>query len=139
MALRVEEQITRLQISVEKVGRVHELKTFKYLVDNILFVNVFQDVGSNHGVQICVHEIEHQVDVPVILCPHHVLKADNIFVARQLLQEDNFSEGSLRICGVLKCIKILLECDDLLCALVDSLPNNTVRALTKFLQNLVFF
>jgi len=59
VALRVEKQVGRFQISVEEVGGVHELETFQHLVDDVLFVDVFEDVGADNGVEICVHKVKH--------------------------------------------------------------------------------
>ena len=81
MALRVEEQVAGFEVSVEETGGVHVLQTFKHLVDDILLVDVFQDVGSDNCMKVCVHEVEHEVDVFVILCSDHVLQSNDIFMA----------------------------------------------------------
>ena len=38
------------------------------LVDDKPYVHIFQDVLSNHVVQISFHELEKQVDVSTVLC-----------------------------------------------------------------------
>jgi hypothetical protein len=44
-------------------------------------MNVFEDIRSNDGVQISIHKIEHQINVTVVFCADHILKADNVFVS----------------------------------------------------------
>ena len=52
---------------------MHVLETLQTLVDNVLLVDVFQNVGSDDSVQVSVHEIEHQVDVAVVFSTDDVL------------------------------------------------------------------
>jgi hypothetical protein len=115
---------------MEQVSGVHVLQTLEDLIHDVLLMNVFEDVGSDDGVEICVHEIEHQVDVAVIFGADDVLQANDVLVAGQLLQEDDLSEGALRISCVLESVKVFLKCNDLLRTLVNRLPHNTVGALS---------
>jgi len=50
-------------------------------------------------------------------------------MAVQLLQEDDFSESSLGVCGVLESIKVLLQSNNVFSLLVNSLPHNTISSL----------
>ena len=129
MALRVKQQVARLQVSVQQVYRVHVFQALEYLVDDILLVDVFENVGTDHCVQVSIHEVEDEVDVTIVLSSDYVLKTDYVLVAGQLLQEDNLSESTLRISCVLESIKILLDSHNLLCSLVNCLPDNAVRSL----------
>lgn len=81
MALAIEKQITRLQIPMQQLGRVHELQTLYRLVYYVLLVDLFQDVGTDDGVQVCVHEVEDQINVAVIFSSNHILKSDYVFMA----------------------------------------------------------
>jgi hypothetical protein len=81
-------------------------------------------------VQICIHKVKDQVNIAVVLGSDHILQDDDVFVSRQLLKENNFSEGALGICCVLERIKILLKRYDSLGALVNGLPNNSVSTLS---------
>jgi hypothetical protein len=108
---------------------VHVLEAFEYLVDNVLLVDVLENVGADDRVQVCVHEVEDQVDVSVVLGADHVLQPDDVLVPSQLLQEDDFTEGALCVRGVLEGVEVLFKRDDLLGALVDGLPDNAVGAL----------
>lgn len=87
--------------------------------------------------QIRVHEVEHQVDVPVILGSNYVLQTNDILVAGKLLQEDDLSERALGIGSILERVEVLLERHDLLGPLVNRLPDNTISTLTEFLENFV--
>lgn len=109
---------------------MHVFQALQHLVDDILLVDVLEDVSSDYRVQVSIHEIEDQVDVSVIFSSNYILEPNDVLVPGQLLQEDDLSEGSLRIRGVLECIEVFLESDDLLSSFVDSLPDNTVRSLT---------
>jgi len=129
MALRVEQQVARLQVSVQQVHRMHVFQALEYLVDDILLVDIFENVGTDHCVQVSVHEVENKIDVAIVLSSDYVLKTDNVLVTGQLLQEDNLSESTLRISCVLESIKILLDRHNLLCSLVDCLPDNSIRSL----------
>lgn len=40
-------------------------------------MDVFEDVGSDDGVEVSVHEVEHQVDVSVVFVPDHILERRN--------------------------------------------------------------
>ena len=114
---------------MEQVSRVHVLQALEHLVDDVLLVDVLKDIGADHRMQVSVHEVKHQVDVAVVFGTHHVLQADDVLVARQLLQENDLSEGALRVRGVLERIEVFLEGNDLLRSLVDGFPDNAVGAL----------
>ena len=64
---------------------MHVFQAFEYLVDNVLLVDVFKDVGANHCVQVRVHEVKDEVDVAIVLSSDYVLKADDVFMSRQFL------------------------------------------------------
>jgi hypothetical protein len=80
--------------------------------------------------QICVHEIEYEVYVPVVLSPQHVLQPDNIFMAIQLLKKYDLSESPLGVCRILKSIKILLEGNYVFSFSVNRLPYDSIGSLS---------
>ena len=130
MTLRVEKQIARLQISVQQVCRVHELEAFQVLVDDVLLVDVLQDVGSDNGMQVSIHEVEYEVNIAIIFSSDHILQSDYIFVAGQFLQKDDLTKSSLGICGVLKSVEVLFKSDNFLSSLINGLPDDTVCSLS---------
>lgn len=109
---------------------MHVLQAFQDLVDDVLLVDIFEDVGTDDSVKISVHEVEDEVNVTIVFSADYVLKANNVLVTSQLLQEDDLAERALRISGVLESVEVLLEGDNLFGALVDGLPHDTVRSLS---------
>ena len=93
---------------------MHVLQTLQDLVNNVLLVDVFENVGPDNRMQICVHKIKDKIDITVILSPNHILESNYVLVPSQLLQEDNLTESSLRVSRVLESIKVLLQSDNLL-------------------------
>ena len=79
--------------------------------------------------QIRIHKVEYQVDIAVIFSPDHILQADYIIVTIQLLQKYDLSKCPLGVCCILKGVKVLLDCNNLLCLLVNCLPDYTVCSL----------
>lgn len=47
------------------------------------------DVGPNDGVEVGLHEIEHQVDILVVLGFEDIEQRDDVGVPVELLQEDD--------------------------------------------------
>lgn len=109
---------------------MHILQALKHLIDDILLVDVFEDIGTDDGVEVGIHKVEDEVDVAIVFSSDHVLKADDVLVTRQFLEEDDLTEGALGVGGVLEGVEVLLQRDNLLGALVDGLPDNAVSALT---------
>lgn len=108
---------------------MHVFQTLKNLVNDVLLVDVFEDISSDDGMQVSVHEIEDEVNVAVIFRANYILESDDIFMAGKLLEEDNFSESTLCVSRVLECIEVLLEGDNLLGAFINGFPDDTVRSL----------
>ena len=54
------------------------------LIENVFFMNILKDFGSNDGMQISLHEIKNKIDVFVILCSDEILQTNNVRVAIQL-------------------------------------------------------
>ena len=115
---------------MKKIRRVHVLQAFQDLVDYVLLVDIFEDVGTDDSVKISVHEVEDEVNVTIVFSADYVLKANNVLVTSQLLQEDDLAERALRVSSVLESVEVLLEGDNLFGALVDGLPHDTVRSLS---------
>jgi len=115
---------------MQQVCRVHELEALEILIDDVLLVYVFQNVGSDNCVQVSVHEIENQVDVTIVLSSNHVLQSNYILVARQLLQKYDLTEGPLGISGILESVEVFFQGDNLLRPLIYRLPDNTIRSLS---------
>ncbi len=137
MTLCVEQDVGRFQVSVKDLRRVHIFETLENLIDYVPFVNVLKNVGFDDSVEVRLHEIENQVDVLVVLGPDDVQKLDDVLMTIKFLQEDDLSEGSLSVCGVLERIEHLLESTHSFALLVDDLPDDSICALTHFLLDLI--
>ena len=122
---------------MQQIGRMHVLQAFQALVNYILLVNILENICSNYSMQISVHEVEDEVDISIVFCSDDVLQPDDVFVAVQLLKEDDLSECPLGVSCILKSIEVLLERHNLLGPLVDGLPDDTVRTFAKLLKDLV--
>ena len=59
--------------------------------------------------QVGVHELEDEVEVPVVLRPVHVQQFDDVGVVGELLQEDDLAEGPLRVGLVAERVEDLLH------------------------------
>ena len=109
---------------------MHVLQALEYLIDDVLFVDIFEDVRTDHSVQVGVHEVEDKVDVAVVFGANYILEPNYVLMASQLLQKDNLTEGALGVSSVLECVEVLLEGDNLLCPFVNRLPNDTIGSLS---------
>lgn len=69
-------------------------------------MNVFEDICSNNSMKVCVHEIKNEIYIAVVFSTNDVLKPNNVLVTGKLLQEDNFSESTLCVRRILKCVEI---------------------------------
>ena len=59
--------------------------------------------------QVGIHELEDEVEVPVVLGPVHVEQLDDVGVVGELLQEDDFAEGPLGVRLVAERVEDLLH------------------------------
>lgn len=109
---------------------MHELEALEVLIDDVLLVNVLQNVGPDHCMQIGVHEIEDQVDITIVFSSNHVLQSNYILMASELLQKYDLAEGPLGISGILEGVEVLFQGDNLLRPLIYGFPDNTVRSLS---------
>jgi len=109
---------------------MHVLHALQYLVDDVLFVDIFEDVSTDDGMQVGVHEVEDKVDVAIIFGANYILEPNNVLMACQLLQKDDLSEGSLSVGSILECVEVLLEGANLFCPFVNRLPHDTISSLS---------
>lgn len=63
------------------------------LVEDVLFVDCLHDVCADDCVEVGLHEVEHQVDVLVVLCLEDVEEGDDVGVPVEFLQEDDLDWG----------------------------------------------
>ena len=65
---------------MENISRVEILETFQDLVDDVLFVDLFENVSSDDSVKVDFHCIEYQIYVSVILRSNYVEQTDNVLM-----------------------------------------------------------
>ena len=88
---------------------MHIFKTLQVLIDDILLVDIFEDVGTDYCVKIGIHEVEDKIDITVVFSANDILQSNDVLVTRKLLQENNLAERSLSISSILEGIEIFLE------------------------------
>lgn len=72
MALGVEEEVGRFEVAVDQVAGVQLFQGFEELLDDVFFVDFFQDVGSDDCVEVCFHVVENALDIFIILCSDYI-------------------------------------------------------------------
>ena len=137
VAVAREQKVAGLQVPVQELRRVQELEGLEKLVHDVALVDVQKDVRPYRGVQVRLHVLEHQVDVPVVVRPQHVQQPNDVSVAAYLLQEHDFSKGALRVRGILKGVEDLLQGHNPACLPLHGLPNDPIRALAQLLLDVV--
>lgn len=141
---------------MEDVAGVKVAEGAEELVDDVLLVDVLEDAALlDDVVQVGVHVLEDEVDVPVIVRFQDVEKLHDVGVPPELLQEHDlprtktFSspvdggsasgvgpEGPLGVRLVAEGVEDLLEGDDFIGAAVEGLPHDPVRPLPQPLSDL---
>jgi len=106
-------------------------------------MDVLHDVRPYHRVKVRLHEVEHQINVLIVLGFQDVEEGDYVGVPVEFLQEDDLdmwwkylSVGALRIGGVLESVEDFLQGHCLACLLVYCLPDHPVCAFAQLLQDL---
>lgn len=59
---------------------MHVFQTTDYLINNVLFVNFFEDVRSNDCVQVSLHVLEHYVYIAIIFGTNYVNYLNDILM-----------------------------------------------------------
>ena len=81
ITLRIEQNIRRFEVTMKNISRVEILETFQYLVDDVLFVDVFENVSSDDSVHVDFHGIEYQVNIFIVLGSDYIEQSDYVLVA----------------------------------------------------------
>lgn len=71
---------------------MHVLECLEELIDDELLMDLLEDAGANDHVQIyvemritCLHVVEHQVEIFVILCFDYIEQSNDVLVAYVLI------------------------------------------------------
>ena len=161
LAVGVNEQVTRLKITMQDVGAVDVLQATENLVDEGLEVGVGQRLArTNDGGKIALHEL-FRLDVSMIsfvlgctlilsltlvqVClievvrsrNVHVVQAGDVSVAAEVLQQLDLAQGTLGQNLLGEDICDLLESDALASVVVGGSADNAERALAELLGDSV--
>ena len=71
---------------------------------NVTIVKIFENFLANSIVEICLHELENEVQIFVVLRSNDSVEFDDVLVI-DLVEEDDFAVGALGVSGVLKGIE----------------------------------
>ena len=74
-------------------------------------MNILEYALRNDVMQVCLHILEQDVHILVIICPYCLVYFDNVGML-ELFQYLDLAIGPLGICGMLKCIEYFFECED---------------------------
>ncbi len=96
LALGVDQQVGRLEVPVQQPGRVQVLHGLEQLVDQVPVVHQAQLVLLYRVVQVALHELEHQVQVLVVLRTDHLVQLYYVRVLHHP-QHSYLPVGSLRV------------------------------------------
>ena len=117
---------------MDQLCAVKVFKGFEHLIKNINLVHLFQNIWPHNRMQICLHKLEHQVQVLLILGLDYSVKLDNIIMI-ELLKYRNFTVGPLGVNRITKCIEHLLKGITFMSSLLLYLPNMAVCATSHLL------
>ena len=99
-------------------------------------MDLLEDVGPDHGVEVRLHVVEYDVDVLVVVGADVVELLDDVLVV-QLREEDDLAEGPLGIGGVVEGIEDLLHRHNLVPLPVYRLSDHSVGPLAQLSDDLV--
>lgn len=111
---------------------VQVLQGLGELVDDEPHVYVLEYALADDVVQVCLHELEEQIDILVVIGTDGVVELDDVGVL-ELLQDLDLPVGALGIRRMLERIEDLLKRHHLLRRLVLHLPHVPVCARTHLL------
>lgn len=115
--------------------RVEVVDRFGHLVKDELAMLLGQDVFADERVEVDVHMLKDQVNVPVILSLDNLLKTDYVRV-RELHQKHNFSIRSLSVSRIIKSVEIFLERLDFPALTIYHFPDMAISAAADFFDDL---
>lgn len=52
---------------------MHILQAFEHLVYDVLFMNLLKNISSYNSMEIGIHEVKHEINIPIVLCSDNVL------------------------------------------------------------------
>ena len=105
-----------------------------HLIEDVFAMSLGKDVLPDECVEVNIHVLEDEVDVPVVLCSDDLLQFYHIRMA-QLHQKHDLSVCTLGISGVIECIKVFLQSLDLPTFLVCDFPDVSIGSAADLLDD----
>ena len=85
---------------MDQVTMVEQIYCFGHLINDVLLMPLLKisstTILPDESVQVDIHMLEHQVNVPIVTSRNHSLQLDDIWMS-QLAQEHDFTVGTLGI------------------------------------------
>ena len=96
IALLIDQDVRRLEISVDNIGVMQKVQSLTDLVNDIFLMFFLKDVAADERMQIHIHMFEDKIDIDIVSRPQDLLQPNNIRML-QLLQKHNLAIDALRI------------------------------------------
>lgn len=132
MAVRVDEDVGGLEVPVDELGGVQILHAPEYLVHDEAVMDILEYLLADGVVQICLHVLEDQVQVLVVVGTQDIVQLYYILVA-QLMQVANLPVRALGVDRVLEGIEDLLQRKGRVTLTITHLPHVAVCSRTHLL------
>jgi hypothetical protein len=100
-------------------------------------MGVLQYFLSDGIMQVRFHVFEHKVKVFLIVGFHYIVQLYDIWMI-ELMQEDNLSVSSLRICRMLKGIEYFLQGENLTGFFIRYFPDMSIGSTSNLLNEGIF-
>lgn len=113
---------------------VKVLQGLRYLVDDIADVHVLENVLGYDVVEVCLDELENDIDIAVVLRLYGFVEFDDVRVLN-LSQDLNLPIGPLCISRVLEGVEYFLQGKNLFGCFLFDLPDMSVGPRPNFLHN----
>ena len=137
LTLFIYQNIGWLQVPVDDLRRVNILESTQQLPSNIADLDIAATAGTDHSVQIGIHELKNYVDIDFIWCFTQVYYVDDVFVIAHFLIQKYLPISSLCICIICESIKYFFYRNDSGSLLLNSFPDDAIGSLAYFLKGLV--
>mmetsp|Transcript_38149 Transcript_38149/g.105105 ORF Transcript_38149/g.105105 Transcript_38149/m.105105 type:complete len:382 (-) Transcript_38149:239-1384(-) len=109
VAVPGQKHVRRLDVAVHDTSRVYVFQGSQEQPHDQGIMDFLQRLHSQGLLQVGVHQLEHQIQMPVVARAHHVEELDDAGVAAELQQVAGLTVGPLRIMRVLECVQDLLD------------------------------
>lgn len=79
-AIAIKKEIAGLEISMDQLGTMQKFQSHQDLIDYVSLVYVLQQSLTYDIVHICLHVLEQEIHIPIVLGSEHLMETDDIWV-----------------------------------------------------------